>query len=151
MRLILLLVFSLAPLTSWAGITFHGTTGQTLYARVQIGASTFESVQLTEGTSGGLGVYSVADAALVSAGVNVAGTHPFTIRSGTASDTANDAIRGEGELPWSGAVELPAFANITYISGDATAADNAEAAFDGTGYNVGAGRIMVKNGTFPAQ
>lgn len=33
--------------------------------------------------------------------------------------------------------------NVVQISGDATAADNAEAAFDGSGYNVGNGDVVV--------
>lgn len=38
-------------------------------------------------------------------------------------------------------------ANVTQISGDATAADNAEAAFDGTGYNVGGGSVVAASVT----
>lgn len=38
-------------------------------------------------------------------------------------------------------------ANVTQISGDTTAADNAEAAFDGTGYNVGNGSIVAASVT----
>lgn len=165
---ILLASLLLAP-PCQAGITFHGANGQTLYARVQIGASTFESVGLNEGSSGGLGVYFVDDAALVSAGVDVAGNLPYTIRSGSPSDTANDTIVGSGVLPWSGSVELPAAANISHllgtawitpatagrpdvnvgwISGGSAAADELEETFDndGTGGDVDVAGLNVTAG-----
>ncbi len=108
-----------------AGITYHGTTGQTLYARVQTGTSTFKGVALTEGTSGGLGVYSVTDAALVSAGItSTDGDYAYTIRSGSASDTANDAIVGYGTLGWAGTVERPLRSNPTYWNGSTTPVTN---------------------------
>lgn len=94
---------------SLAGITYHGTTGQTVYARVQTGATTFVAVALTEGTSGGLGVYTATDAAIYAAGVkspSIARGYPFTIRSGSASATVNDTIVGSGVLPWDGLGEL---------------------------------------------
>ena len=124
-----------------ADVIYHGTTGQTLYVRVQTGASTFKGVAMTEGSSGGLGVYKTTDAALVSASITTASAtagfangYPFTIRSGSASDTANDTILASGQLCWSGSVELSDAANVRQISDDSTAADNAESFFDGTGY-----------------
>lgn len=129
---------------SLADITYHGTTGQTLYVRVQTGASTFEGVAMTEGSSGGLGVYKTTDADLVSAGVSTASAaagypngYPFTIRSGTASDTANDTILGSGQLSWSGSVEIAAPANTTYWSGTANASP------DTAGYP----KVTIKDGT----
>jgi len=110
---------------AWAGITYHGTTGQTLYARIQTGASTFEGIALTEGTSGGLGVYSVADGTIdndvttSSAAAGYPNGYPFTIRSGTASDTANDTILATGQLPWSGSVEIPTPADARMLLGTA--------------------------------
>src|SRR4051812_22877198 len=88
------------------GITFHGATGQTLYARVQTAATTFTACALTEGSSGGLGVYNATDAALVSAGISASdGDYVYTVRSGTASATVNDTIVGSGVLGWTGTVE----------------------------------------------
>jgi hypothetical protein len=107
-RLYSLIAWLLIATQATAGITYSGTTGQTLYARVQTGASTFVGVAMTEGSSGGLGIYNVSDAALVSAGITTAsGTtgYQYTIRSGSASNTANDAIVGVGTLHWAGSVE----------------------------------------------
>jgi hypothetical protein len=94
---------------SLAGITYSGTTAQTLYARVQTGASTFVAAAMTEGSSGGLGIYNVSDASLVSAGLNSASTgsgFEYTIRSGSASTTANDTIVAYGVIAWTGSAEL---------------------------------------------
>lgn len=105
---------------AFAGITYSGTTGQTLYARVQTGASTFVACALTEGSSGGLGIYSVTDAALVTAGLSSPSTgngFEYTVRSGSASTTANDAIKGYGTIAWSGSVELARPANVTQFGG----------------------------------
>ena len=127
-----------------ADVTYHGTTGQTLYVRIQTGASTFKGVAMTEGSSGGLGVYKTTDAALVSAGITTASAtagypngYPFTIRSGSASDTANDTILGGGSLSWSGSVEIANPSNVTYWSGTANASP------DTAGYP----KVTIKDGT----
>jgi lysophospholipase L1-like esterase len=93
---------------SLAGITYSGTTAQTLYARVQTGASTFVAAAMTEGSSGGLGIYNVSDSSLVSAGLTTASGstgYQYTIRSGSASTTANDTILGYGVIYWAGSTE----------------------------------------------
>jgi hypothetical protein len=113
--LALLLIWSLLVTPCGADITFHGATGQTLYVRVQTGATTFEGVALTEGSSGGLGVYTVTDGALVSGGLQLkSGNFPYTIRTGTASDTVNDPIVGSGSIIWSGTAELPLSASAQH-------------------------------------
>lgn len=93
-----------------ADITHSGTTGQTLYARVQTGTSTFVAAALTEGSSGGLGIYTVTDASLVTAGLSSIvspSLYNFTIRVGAPSTTANDAIVGSNAIGWRAGVELP--------------------------------------------
>lgn len=91
---------------AFAGITYSGTTGQTLYARVQTGQTTFVAAAIGEGSSGGLGIYNVTDAALVSAGLTTAGNSlQYTIRSGSPSTSANDPIKGYGSINWGGSTE----------------------------------------------
>lgn len=104
-------------------ITHHGTTSQTLYARVQTAASTFTACALTEGSSGGLGVYTATDAALVTATLtSTDGDYAYTVRSGSPSATANDLIVGQGVLGWAGTVERPLRSNPTYWNGAAVPA-----------------------------
>lgn len=111
-KLISLAAWLLLASQSFAGITYSGTTGQTLYARVQTGTSTFVACALTEGSSGGLGIYNATDAALVSAGLTTANRYPgypFTIRSGSPSTTASDTIVATSatNLGWNGSCEVP--------------------------------------------
>ncbi len=121
-----------------AGITYTGAPSQTTYyVRIATSASASVAVALSEGSGGAVGFYTVSDAALVTAGLSSAGTYSFKVFSGsTPSTTANDTLLATGVLPWSGSVEIGAPANVTQVSGDATAADNAEFYFDGTGYGV---------------
>lgn len=102
-------------------ITFYGSTGLTLYARVQTGASTFVAAALTEGTSGGLGVYTVSDAALVTAGLPSTGgpfSYSYTIRAGSPSTTANDRIAGYSGQPlaWLSGAEIAPISTPDYSS-----------------------------------
>ena len=121
----------LLPLAASAATltVFHGTNGQTLYIRVQTGAAAFKGVALTEGSSGGLGVYTVDESSLVSAGISTSSAaagyvegFPFTVRSGSASDTANDPIVGQGILPWSASAALPTQSDARLIAGNAVQA-----------------------------
>lgn len=138
-----------------ADITYFATTGQLLYVRIKEGAG-YVAVDLDEQAN--LGEYAVSDAALVTAGLDVVNRFPghyYSIRAGaTPSTTANDAVVASGVLPWSGSAEVPptvlisdgtgtgeidtasgvALADVNKINGDAAAANNAEAYFDGTGY-----------------
>jgi len=84
---------------------------------------------------------------LVSGGVHFIGA----IDSVSGTDIFNLVLSGgffvltDGITPVSLALrsDITNGVNVTSISGDSTAADNLEAAFDGTGYNVGAGQIVA--------
>lgn len=123
----LLLVVLLAAKAIGADVLFYvGTSGQTLYVRVNE-AGTLNACALTEGSSGLEGNYIATEANLVSAGVNTASTgngFPFTVRSGTPSTTATDAIVAYGTLPWSGSAELITPTDARAWAGTATASDD---------------------------
>jgi len=108
-----------------ADVLHADTPGLTLYVRVRTADTTSVAVALTEGTGNGVGFYTVTDAALVSGGLNSAGTYSYKVFQGAPSTSANDPLRGIGQLPWSGSVELPTPANATYWAATATASTNA--------------------------
>jgi hypothetical protein len=102
-----------------ADILFAHTPAATLYVRVRTSATASVAVALTEGTSNGVGFYSVTNAALVSGGLSSSGTYPYKIFVGTPSTSANDTLVGTGTLYWTGSADLPASANTTYHLGTA--------------------------------
>jgi hypothetical protein len=132
-RTVIALVLLLTARVAFAGVEAVYNPGVNLYVRVNTSATASVAVALTEGSSGGVGFYSVSDSALVTAGLSTAGNYPFKVFLGaTPSTTANDVAVASGVLYWSGSVELPQPVNVTMLSGDATAADNLEAYSDGT-------------------
>jgi hypothetical protein len=91
-------------------IIHHDITGLDLYARVRVAESTFVAEELTEGSSGGLGVYELTDANLLAAGLtapNPIAGYTYSIRQGEVSTTDNDPIHGVGVLLWDGEKEVP--------------------------------------------
>lgn len=117
--LLALCLFCIAP-TSKADILHYDVSGLTLYARIQTGETTFVAVALTPGTSGAIGQYVLTDANILAAGVSTKNLSPgykFTIRVGTPSTTANDAIYGSGVLYWTGSAEAPPGINLMQMNG----------------------------------
>lgn len=104
-----------------ANVRFYvGPSGQTTYVRVEkVAATTYIASALTEGSSGGLGNYTVPPATLVSAGLSTASTgngFPYTVRVGTPSTTAADPILGYGDLMWDGSTEVTLAAAIAAVA-----------------------------------
>jgi hypothetical protein len=99
---------------STTGITFHGTTGQTLYVRLQVGDTSFIAAEMQEGTNGGRGVYHTNDSGIDIAGMptDADGEYYFTVRAGSPSTTANDPILGDGILAWQNAASLPRLVRV---------------------------------------
>lgn len=91
-----------------AAIDFMYSPGATLYVRVKTGATSSVAAALTEGTSGAQGFYSVADSALVSAGLTNRGKYSFKILVGAPSTTADDLLVGIGGIDWTGTMEIAA-------------------------------------------
>lgn len=90
-------------------LCYVGASGLDLYLRVDE-SGTLDAAALTEGTGGRLGRYYVAEADLVTAGVNTASTgdgFACTVHVGaTPSTTAEDPIIGTKTLAWDGDEEI---------------------------------------------
>lgn len=83
-------------------IIFGYDPGATLYVRFVTSRTTSVFAALTEGTGSGASFYFVTEAALVTAGLNAAGTWSGKIFVGTPSGSANDVNIGTVTLPWTG-------------------------------------------------
>jgi hypothetical protein len=89
--------------------------GRTLYARFDNAGNT--AINFTEGTSLKLGRYSIADSAIVSAGVS-AGDYSVRIFEGTAAGQASgDTYVGSIDFAWSGTAEITLRSAYTEIVG----------------------------------
>lgn len=88
---------------------YIGTSGLSLYGRIEKSTGVFIAFALTEGTGGALGKYYVTEAALVSAGLTSAGTYVVTVHSGaTPSTSATDLIVSyDDNFGWSGTSYIP--------------------------------------------
>lgn len=95
-------------------ITLNTTTsGQDLYVMFSDGTDA-TAVDLTEGADDLEGVYSVADSAIVSAGL-AAGTYSFRVFAGTAaSKSPSDPLVGVSRDPfvWNGTKEIATLADL---------------------------------------
>ena len=92
-------------------IFYTGSSGQSLYVRIQNPAGNYVATALSEGTSGGEGTYYASESTIAGlTGMSSASTGngcPFRVFvGGTPSTTATDPIAAFGSLKWSGSAEL---------------------------------------------
>lgn len=97
-------------------IFYVGPTDQTLYLRIKNPAGNYVATALTEGGTGADGTYTAAESTIAAlTGMSSASTGngcAYTVRTGSASTSAEDSIVASGFLPWSGSAELSATAQI---------------------------------------
>lgn len=93
--------------------------------------------------------YCVADAPTITGSAAGWYTYNFYQRVGGSPAVTDPCISGTFELYWDGSAWAPSTVdvNVVQISGDATAADNLETAFDGGSYNVGGGAVVAASVT----
>lgn len=107
-KLLITLTLWLAAASSFAAdaIRFGYDPAATLYVRVWSSSSASIAAALTEGTSGAVGRYIVADSTLVSGGLSSAGVYSYKVFVGSPSTTANDVCVGVGTLYWTGSAAI---------------------------------------------
>lgn len=102
-KLLIALALTLAPQAHAAdAIRFGYDPAANLYVRIWTSATASSAFALTEGSSGALGRYVIADSA-ISGTISTAGVYNYKIFVGaTPSTTANDVNVGLGTLYWTG-------------------------------------------------
>lgn len=96
-------------------IEYYDTTGQSLYVMFDDGSDT--AANLTEGTSLKAGRYTVADSAIVTAGL-AAGVYTYRVLVGTAaSKSASDTVVAVGDFVFNGTNEVPLQNSSGYVPG----------------------------------
>lgn len=135
------LLLWLAPAACQAVVIYQGATGQTLYAHLQWGASSFVHAPMTE-TPSSSGVYYASDAVIQGAGLTTDHASTIFIASGypvsvTSHATSSASPLATCSMGWDGDVEIPVSSNVTHWK------SNIVATPDTDGYP----RITIKDGT----